>query len=107
MSKNYSFFSVQAVRLSLKWVRKLNESVPATELRLNKCESVCEEGTHLVFIEMFADSVLFSDSLLFVCFDLFRVFIYIGTFSSLRCHLVNETPELQCKQYCVSISGLR
>lgn len=39
------FFSVQAVRLSLKWVRKLNESVPATELRLNKCESVCGEGT--------------------------------------------------------------
>lgn len=43
------------------WMR-----VPATELLLNKCESVCGVGTHLVFIEMFADSVLFSYSLLFV-----------------------------------------
>lgn len=86
MSKSYSFFLVQAVRLRLKWVRKLNENVPTTELRLNKCESVCGEGTHLVFIEMFANSVLFSNSLLFV-YQLETRF-YWGRYNHIRCYLV-------------------
>lgn len=80
------FFLVQAVRLRLKWVRKLNENMPTTELRLNKCESVYGEGTHLVFIEMFANSVLFSNSLLFV-YQLETRF-YWGRYNHIRCYLV-------------------
>lgn len=71
------------------WMR-----VPATELLLKKCESVCGEGPHLVFIEMFADSVLFSNSLLFVCVCLSCLCVQIEDTFNLRNVTKKENKKL-------------